>query len=99
MSHSQIKSTANLTDREDRRFVVQVVYDERWIDANWVFYTNTLRPWANNHQRVKGVYNLIAFRTAAIATEAGAAIKEKYNERIRIIERNIVTEETFVGEV
>lgn len=94
-----IKPNANLKETEELRFVVQVIYQDAWMDANWIVYTNLLKPWEQNRHRIKGIYGMIGFTDASVAKEAANAIKSKYPERLRVIQRIIIIEETYVGEV
>lgn len=92
------KPTADLNDTEEIVFVIQTLFNDHWIDGMWLIYTATLKRWERDGHRIRDT-SKITFTDAAVAREAAKAIKANYPDRVRVIQRNTIVEETLAGEV
>lgn len=92
-----LRPSANLSDTEDIRFVIQQVDKDEWVDSLAVMFTKTVAPWERH--RLSGLYNIIVYADPIPAKEAAKAMKAAYPGRYRVIQRSVIVEETLVGEV
>ena len=93
-----LKSNADLKDREWDQFNVEINQGEaKWSEVLWMTFTKTIAHWASSRHRIG---NGISFTDAVIAVEVAKAIKAAHpGTRVRVIRKNTIIEETFVGEM
>jgi len=88
------KSNVELKNTDDTYYVVQYTTNSNWSDIFWMMYTKTLMPFYS-----KKISSKIEFKNQDIATEVIDAIKKAYpNEELRILKRQIIVKESFIGE-